>query len=721
MSVANLLKSSGHPLGSRFITYNDVVVRGVTEIYNEGIAAGRVHILEPGFSPTEIASDEIVILPEVPDDIPATRAIVSSVPQLPLAHVNLLAKSRGTPNAHVAGILSWGQLTEWDWARTPVIMQALPDRVRWQAMSTEQYDLYKSRITPPVRHVTQVSDLASAPLTVSLTEGGIANMAPNVPLIGGKAAGFLSFLEVPGMETPDLPMAISIKAFAEHQAALKPQLQAAFQQPDFKSDSRVRYLVLEGEAAFRTTNIETPITLAFLAEFHTNHDADVLGDLVRRGGVKQIFLDQPMRYETLRDLRQALEARYATLAPTQALRFRSSSTAEDVPGFNGAGLYVSNTGFLYPSLLTDPGDRKKTVEYAVKQTWASYWGYQGFEERRAQAIDHFEGNMAVVVHPRFDDNKEKTNAVATFWLTNYRSPATRRLNINVQKGSLSVTNPGGTSELPEIDEVTQTGTEPPVIRRVRASTVADPGELLFSDAELLTLFAQASAHADKWLASLGQEGGFSERPRTLVLDYELKYMKAGWPAMASGEVRPERILWRQSRVLDQVTRVRASIGDPWDTVNAIPLVTFMPTDLRTVARSVGADRCDSEWADIRVYFLYNDAAQSELFPFATTPFIYRVSVDFKKAPPGLNPSLATWSVQWTNLPERTKGGGTRVTFSPQVVAGLNLDGFEVGPTPGGTFKVWKGDTSYVGSCTTRNTQFPFQSATDYLRTLMPAE
>jgi hypothetical protein len=358
----------------------------------------------------------------------------------------------------------------------------------------------------------------------------------------------------------------------------------------------------------------------------------------------------------------------------------------------------------------------------VKQTWASYWGYQGFEERRAQAIDHFEGNMAVVVHPRFDDNKEKANAVATFWLTNYRSPATRRLNINVQKGSLSVTNPGGTSELPEIDEVTQTGTEPPVIRRVRASTVADPGELLFSDAELLALHAQASAHADKWLASLGQEGGFSERPRTLVLDYELKYMKAGWPAMASGEVRPERILWRQSRILDQVTRLSSNEDDPWDTVNAIPLATYMPTDLRTVVRTVDADRCDSEWADIRVYRLFSDAAQSELFPFATTPFIYRVSVDFKKAPPGLAPSLAKWSVQWTNLPERTwQSGVTRVTLSPQVAAGLNLDGFELGPTPGGTFKVWKGGSSYVGSCTSRELKRPFQSATDYLRGLMPAE
>jgi len=713
------LRATGHPLGSRALTYDDLVVDGAVEVYNEGITAGFVNILDPNFSGDDLHSDEIAIVPRVPDDIPPSRAIVSAVPQTAFAHVNLLAKSRGTPNAYVAGILEWGQLAAWAWSSQRVIMEAsLAHGVRWLPLTSDQYNAYLARIAPPSRHVQQVPDLAAAPLTVSLSEGGLAEMSALVPLIGGKAAGFLSFLDVPAIETPDAPLAITIKSFVEHQAEFLPLFHEAFAQPEFIVDARVRFLVLEGEDAFLAASSD-PVARAFVLAFAIDHAGDALGELFAAGGARQVMIDKPMKYETLRELRAALGLRFARLARTQALRFRSSSTAEDVPGFNGAGLYVSNTGFLYPSELADPADRTKTVEHAIKQTWGSYWGFQAFEERAAGRIDHFEGNMALAVHARFDDDRERANAVATYWYSAYPEAPTRRLVVNVQKGALAVTNPGGTLELPEIDEVSQIGDAAPQILRVRRSTLADPDEWLFSEAELRTLFMQASLHSDLWLANLGSSHPLSERPRTLVLDYELKYMSAGWPSLASGEVRPARIIWRQARVLDQAPRISPTLPDPWGAVGPA-LVTNLPLDLRTVVRSVVADRCDSEWADLRVYRLYSESSQASLFPFATTPFIYRVAIDFKKPPPNLTPSLSNWLLQWTNLSERRwDGSGTRVVVNPGIAQTLGLDGFELSAAPGGSFRVWQGDTEFSGTCTTREVREPYQSAADYLRSLMP--
>ncbi len=713
------LRQSGHPLGLRALTYDDLVVAGAVEVYNEGIAAGRVRILAPDFGPNDLRDDEIAILPRVPDDIPPSRAIISAVPQTALAHVNLLAKSRGTPNAHVGGILSWGQLVQWDWNGQPVAVEVSAERgVRWQPLDPDDYAFYVGRLAPPLRHVPQVPDLASAPLTVSLSEGGIDAMAALVPLAGGKSAGFLSFLEVPAIETPDAPLGITIKPFVAHQAELLPLIREAVADSEFRADARLRFIVLEGEESFLADNADDPIALGFIEAVHARHTDDAIAEIIARGGVKRMITDKPLAYETLRDLRAALAARFGFLARTQGLRFRSSSTAEDVPGFNGAGLYVSNTGFLYPSELADPSDRVRTIEHAIKQTWASYWGFQAFEERRAGRIDHFEGNMGVTVHARFDDSKERANAVMTFWVSDYLSPPTRRLVVNVQKGALPVTNPGGTLELPEIDEVHVVGDGAPEIVRVQRSTVADVDEWLFSDDELLTLYAQADEHAARWLAAQGAERPGSERPRTIVLDYELKYVEAGWPAMASGEVRPARIIWRQARVLDQIVKIAEAVGDPWSG-SALPLARYLPIDLRTAARSLVAERCDSPWADLRVYRVYTEAPLRELFPFSEEPFIYKVVIDFKEAPPGLDVSLSSWLVQWTNLAERSfSASGTRVVVNPGIADTLGIDGFELSPYDEGTFRVWRGDTEHTATCE-RDRRAPYQSPAEFLRGLMP--
>jgi hypothetical protein len=335
--------------------------------------------------------------------------------------------------------------------------------------------------------------------------------------------------------------------------------------------------------------------------------------------------------------------------------------------------------------------------------------------------------MGIAVHARFDDPKERANAVMTSWWSDYPETFSRRLVINVQKGALAVTNPGGTSERPEIDEVVlgPNAATPTISRIQRSSLSTDEEPWLFTDAELLHLSDRAMAHTERWLVTSTATLNNPERPRTIVLDYEIKAVTDGWPALTSGEVRPARLIWRQARVLDQVDQLaRASANnDPY--TPGFALATFMPRDIRTVAQKVVTERCTNAWGDFRVYAVYTEPAQRDLFPFAETPLMYRAWVDFSSAPPGLDVDLLGRVIPWTSLPERifAPTGTHRVRLDTGTSQLLRIDGFELTPPSGetsGFVRVWKGDVSRTASCTSYSPRSPFQSAGDFLRTLLLA-
>jgi hypothetical protein len=112
------------------------------------------------------------------------------------------------------------------------------------------------------------------------------------------------------------------------------------------------------------------------------------------------------------------------------MRFRSSTNAEDLDGFTGAGLYTSNSA--------DEGDRDDVLD-AVKQVWSSIWFFRAFEERSFRSIDHSQVGMALLVHRSFPN--EEANGVA---LTNNPfDPAGLEpaFFVNVQVREFSVVQP----------------------------------------------------------------------------------------------------------------------------------------------------------------------------------------------------------------------------------------------------------------------------------------
>ncbi len=99
----------------------------------------------------------------------------------------------------------------------------------------------------------------------------------------------------------------------------------------------------------------------------------------------------------------ALTTMHATFPEATSLRYRSSTNNEDLPGFNGAGLYDSKT--QHPDETEEDGIAK-----SLKQVYASLWNFRAFIERDFHRIDHLKAAMGVLVHPNYSD--ELRNGVA---------------------------------------------------------------------------------------------------------------------------------------------------------------------------------------------------------------------------------------------------------------------------------------------------------------------
>jgi hypothetical protein len=459
--------------------------------------------------------------------------LISSAPQTPLAHVNLLARNRGIPNASQAGILQDPAIQQAARVRAHAIVRAnAAEGLAVVLITEEQYDAWLD--------LNEVSPIAVLGVAPGSADNVLALEAIEVrdesdiellrPLIGGKAAGFLNLRVPASINLPEPQLVITTVPYFAHVDSLAAHLDAMLGYPDFRVSARIRFLLLEGPTAYGEFYPD-PADQAFADGFSLRNPAGTpLGDILAAGGFGGLLRARPLDAGTLADVTTDLELHFGALHPAQGLRFRSSSSAEDIEGFNGAGLYDSNTGFLRPDIQLDEKDHKKSVEWAIKATWASYWGFEAFEERRAASVDHRSGGMAVLVHPRFDDPHELANGVLTFTILPEAAEHAYSMAVNVQAGSISVTNPGPElGALPEVVVAHSGGSGPIDVDLVsRSNLVAANGRVL-TESQVEELFLQARAVTLLWRSRVNAALAPEQRIETLTLDFEFKHVAAGWP------------------------------------------------------------------------------------------------------------------------------------------------------------------------------------------------
>jgi|GEM_PF-363300 len=634
--LAQRMESEGLPYAGRATRYAELATPGEVAVYNPGLTAGRVRLIrfgEPGLDESE--PTDLLVVDEIPDYLPPCAALLTSVPQTPLSHISLLARSRGIPNIYVAGITSDPEWDSWNRVNTRVVVEATPDGFRAAQMPRGDYEQWRELSEPTTPELTPVDpsglpwayDLASAP-----------PMAELRPVVGGKAAGLRQLLTVDGLDAPDTPMGVSIKGYHEHMEQLDWLPALLTTTPFVDADAvRERYLALEGRAAYDErypTSADAAAANTLMQIFGVGTP---FGDVARGDGLRGAVQAAAMPASVQAAIDDAVEQQFGWLDPAQGLRFRSSSTVEDVEGFNGAGLYTSTTGFR------EPAEGQRSVSDAVATVWASYWGAEAFEERNAVGLRHTDGGMGLLVHPRFDDEFELANAVLT---ASIAPDGSHEVLVNAQAGAISVANPPRTCPpvLPEQVRLSdETGSA--VIERLAESTELPSGVPVLSHAELVALFEASVAAVDGWLEAENAALPDAQRRTVLTLDLEARAMAAGWAEGAAGD----RLVIKQARSLEP-----SVAGLPED-VRALPA----PRDLLARAASVDAVEC------------VGDGWEATLTAATTDPL----------SPPDLGFSEAPFAIEATlrataELPELGWSAGQSASWDHTEFAAVQLDGVQ---------------------------------------------
>jgi hypothetical protein len=608
----------------RVVRYGDIVPAGTVAVYNQGISAGRLlYVGDDGAQFADARSGDIVISQSVPDWLPPASALITGDPQTPLAHVNLLARNRGIPNASQVGITDDPGIRQAARVRAYAIVIADGAELTVALISADQYQQWVAQRQPRPTAVSPV-DISTMPVMLRLddllsdlrNDGDLSETDLETwrPIIGGKSAGMLALLDVDGVAPPPDPIAITVKPYVEHLAPLRATIEVAIADPSLAKSARARWLILEGDEDY-AEQFPSDADAAFATDFTARFPkGTAFGELMAAGGIRNAVADRPVNPATLRAITEELADAYSDYDVATGLRFRSSSSVEDIDGFNGAGLYTSHTGYLRPDLQADVDDRDNTIERALQRPWGSYWSFEAFEERRAAGVDHLSGAMGLTVHARFDDDLEFNNGVATF--TFLRSQSTDDpdavLEVNVQQGSTSVTNPysDGTFESPEVVRVLRQRGQL-TIERVGASTLVSDGAQVLSDDALRQLFEQTEATAAEWRTRVNAELETEQALETIVLDFEFKTMAAGWPARAvESDPYPERLVLRQVRSLDP------GLGRlPLDALS-LPI----PRDVLRRASEIRVTTCNDDVnpTDVRVF---TDTLLAPDLGYAETPLV----------------------------------------------------------------------------------------------------
>lgn len=352
-----------------------------------GRACGYLQMVSKDeFESRTFHTNDIIFTNFLPNDLPYCQGILTTALQPPLAHINILSNHRKTPNS----------TCKWAW-ESPYIQQLAGKLVYYEVTADtfllREASLKEANTIWEMRRPINLRKLSRNLSVQSLLDIGQIDRL-SAPSVGAKAANFgeLDKIRLPDHQRIPLPegaFAIPFYFYVQHMErhGLQPL-----------ADSLIHYEDLG------------------LTRLQLDQQLKRLRDRIHAGSLDPNLINQIVR-------------KMKTAGGFTDFRFRSSTNAEDLEGFSGAGLYTSKTGSL-----TRPD---KSVESAVKKVWASLWTLRAFEERAQARIDQSQLAMGILVHRAF--GAEEANGVAiTRHLYREHYPA---FTVNIQLGEVSIVLP----------------------------------------------------------------------------------------------------------------------------------------------------------------------------------------------------------------------------------------------------------------------------------------
>ncbi len=354
------------------LTARELAADGLYQPLNLGAGIGQLRILDRVTPETIIDRNQIVIFKEAPVQLTPLSGIITTEIASPLSHVNLLAKSWGIPNARIRnadklfkqleGKYVRLEVGENDYSLVPADPRDVEERNRqWMKrgdLVTPRADLDYDRLT----------DLRSQRARHSLR-------------FGAKSAnlGELINARLPGLRVPP-GFAIPFRCYQEfiRLNRLEERIASTVDEDRFVHDQ-----------GYRKTR---------LAEIRR---------WIQSGKHDDAF-------------KEKLLAKVHREFAGKGLFARSSTNAEDLPNFSGAGLYTTVPNLRGDEQLLD----------AIKTVWASVWNYEAYEARESFGMNHFGVYPAVLIQEGID--ADSAGVVIT---TDPFNPADRgAVYINAKRG-----------------------------------------------------------------------------------------------------------------------------------------------------------------------------------------------------------------------------------------------------------------------------------------------
>lgn len=422
-----------------------------------GTAYGVLRIVRGPLDVARVRPNEVLVTEHVPDELPPVSALVTSRLQAPLAHVAILSRSRGTPDMALRHAVADPGFVALDGQLVKLVVGPQDFTIERAELSEAEAAWRQRRpdrvfippLDPDERELKNVCELR----------------LEDVRIAGAKAAQLGEVCAL-GVETPG-GFVVPFHHYARHLRVhgLAQGLQGMLADPRFRSDAQAR--------------------------------AQHLADL--RRAITESRVDRRL----LRQIRQRLAG------STGRWIFRSSTNAEDLPGFNGAG--------LYESVVVDASADEDAIERALSRVWASVWLQRAFEERDWYRIDPAAVAMAVLIQP-FVEEVIATGVAIT---ANPFDQARPGFYVNAEPRGGSVTG-AGDDEVPE-QVLIYTWSEAPEFELLSRSSRAGGAAILTED-DLHTLARLLTRLHDALQPRYGERANavdveflLAERPRRFVV------------------------------------------------------------------------------------------------------------------------------------------------------------------------------------------------------------
>lgn len=485
------------------------------QLLNPGIAYGTLRLMTPEeLAATPVSFNDILVLTRLPNDLPIVGGTITEELQTPLAHVNIAARTRGTPN-----------LAMLEASKDPRIAPFFGKLVRFEVAEgtftiglttiEEAEEYWKSQQKEPM---VPSGDIGRTDLA-DFSQFGFADATA----FGVKAANLAEMTRVLPKNTPDgfgIPfhyydrfMKDGRMTSAMCDGARKDCAEEG--RPDDVCDAARKLCqppVIEEEAP--PSDEERPPSgedASSPAEGEPFYDTveRFLGDAGFKSdtALREAALDA-LRYAMRNtaidpEFAEVLDARVSELFGEAKVRLRSSTNCEDLPNFSGAGLYTSTGAWA-------SGPQAASLE--IRKVWASVWNFKAFEERAFWNIEHRAVRMGVLVSTAYPD--EQANGVLI--TRNVADATSYGMYVNVQVGEEPVTNPEG-GAMPEILTLLPApGWDGVQVNRQRFSSLS-PDKPILTQPELWKLYVSAY----KVMVHFGKLYG--EDPYSFPFDIEFKF------------------------------------------------------------------------------------------------------------------------------------------------------------------------------------------------------